>query len=44
MEISSPHKPIVQDIMKNYTGNVPDTIGITHTNFNFTIGLKKIER
>jgi hypothetical protein len=44
MEISSPHKPIVQAIMKNYTSNVPDTIGITHTNFNFTIGLKKIER
>jgi hypothetical protein len=44
MEISSPHKPIVQAIMKNYTNGVPDTIGITHTNFNFTIGLKKIER
>ncbi len=44
MEISSPHKPIVHAIMKNYTNGVPDTIGITHTNFNFTIGLKKIER
>ena len=44
MEISSPHKPIVEAIMKNYTNGVPDTIGITHTNFNFTIGLKKIER
>jgi len=44
MEISSPHKPIVQAIMKNYTDGIPDTIGITHTNFNFTIGLKKIER
>jgi len=44
MEISSPHKPIVQAIMKNYNNGIPDTIGITHTNFNFTIGLKKIER
>jgi hypothetical protein len=44
MEISSPHKPIVQAVMKNYINGVPDTIGISHTNFNFTIGLKKIER
>ncbi|WP_426669435.1 hypothetical protein ACPPVU_24875 [Mucilaginibacter sp. McL0603] len=44
MEISSPHKPIVLAIMKNYTSDIPDTIGITHTNFNFIIGLKKIER
>jgi hypothetical protein len=44
MEICSPHKPIVQAIMKNYTNGVPDTIGITHTNFHFTIGLKQIER
>lgn len=44
MEISSPHKPIVHAIMKNYTNGIPDTIGITHTNFNFTISLKKIER
>jgi hypothetical protein len=44
MEISSPHKPIVHAIMKNYNNGVPDTIDITHTNFKFTIGLKKIER
>ncbi|MDB5135152.1 MAG: hypothetical protein JWP37_1755 [Mucilaginibacter sp.] len=44
MEISSPHKPIVQAIMKNYVNGIPDTIGISHKNFNFTIGLKKIER
>jgi hypothetical protein len=43
-EVSSPHKPIVQAIMKNYINGVPDTIGITHTNFSFTIGLKRIER
>jgi len=44
MEISSPHKPIVQAIMKDDFNGVPDTIGISHKNFNFTIGLKKIER
>jgi len=43
-EVSSPHKPIVQAILENYKNGVPDTIGITHTNFNFTIGLKRIER
>jgi hypothetical protein len=44
MEICSPHKAIVQAMMKNYSEGVPDTIGITHKNFSFTIGLKKIER
>ena len=44
MEIASPHKPIVQAIMKNYTSGIPDTIGITHTNFHFTVGLKRIEK
>jgi hypothetical protein len=44
MEISSPRKPIVTGIMRNYKNGVPDTIGIAHENFNFTISLKKIER
>jgi len=44
MEIASPRKPIVEAIMKNYKNGVPDTIGITHKNFSFTIGLKRIER
>jgi hypothetical protein len=44
MEISSPRKPIVQAIMKNYKNGIPDTIGITHKNFSFTIGLKRIDR
>lgn len=44
MEICSPHKAIVQATMKNYNQGIPDTIGITHKNFSFTIGLKKIER
>jgi hypothetical protein len=44
MEVSSPRKPIVQAIMQNYHNGMPDTIGITHKNFSFTIGLKRIER
>lgn len=44
IEICSPRKPIVQAILKNYTNGVPDTIGITHHNFPFTIGLKRLER
>jgi hypothetical protein len=44
MEIASPHKPIVRAIMENYRNGVPDTIGITHKNFSFSIGLKRIER
>jgi hypothetical protein len=44
LEISSPQKPIVQAVMKNYKNGIPDTIGIMHKNFSFTIGLKRIER
>ena len=44
MERSSKRKPAVEAIMKNYSNGIPDTIGITHKNFKFTIGLKKIER
>jgi len=44
MERSSAKKPIVQAIMKNYINGIPDTIGITHKNFSFTISLKRIER
>jgi len=44
MEISSPHKPIVQAAMSNYMDGVPDTIVIMHKNFKFSIGLKKINR
>jgi hypothetical protein len=42
MENASKRKPIVQAIMKNYMDGIPDTIGISHTTFNFTIGLKRI--
>jgi len=30
--------------MQHYIGGIPDTIGITHKNFNFNIGLKRLER
>ena len=44
MERASKRKPVVQVFLHNYVGGMPDTIGITHSNFNFTIGLKKLER
>ena len=44
MERSSKSKPVASMIMKNYINGIPDTIGVTHHNFNFTIGLKRIER
>ena len=44
MERSSKRKPVVVAIMKDYRNGMPDTIGITHKNFNFKIGLKKLER
>ena len=44
MERSSKRKTVMQAIMKNYIGGMPDTIGITHKNFNFTIGLKRLAR
>jgi hypothetical protein len=44
MERASKTKTVLEAIMENYTSGTPDTIGITHKTFNFTIGLKKIER
>ncbi|HWK03008.1 MAG TPA: hypothetical protein VNS58_05230 [Puia sp.] len=44
MERSSKRKPVVEAIMKDYHDGIPDTIGITHKTFHFTIGLKKIVR
>jgi hypothetical protein len=44
MERASKRKAVVTVITKNYTNGLPDTIGITHHKFDFTIGLKKIER
>jgi hypothetical protein len=42
LERSSRRKPVMRAVMKNYVGGIPDTIGISHTNFKFTIGLKRI--
>ena len=44
MERSSKRKPVVEAIMENYSNGMPDTIGITHKFFTFTIGLKKLAR
>jgi hypothetical protein len=44
MERASKRKTVVQAIMKDYINGVPDTIGISHKTFNFTIGLKRIKR
>jgi hypothetical protein len=43
LENASKRKPIVEAIMKNFIDGIPDTIGISHTTFNFTIGLKRIQ-
>lgn len=44
MERASNKKIIVEAVMQNYTGGIPDTIGISHKTFEFNIGLKRIER
>jgi hypothetical protein len=44
MHRASRSKPIVTAIANNYNNGLPDTIGITHHNFDFTIGLKRIEK
>jgi hypothetical protein len=44
MERASKKKTVVSAIMKNYSNGIPDTIGISHKTFSFTIGLKKLER
>nr|AUN35650.1 hypothetical protein [uncultured bacterium] len=44
MERASKRKAIVTVITKNYINGLPDTIGITHHKFDFTIGLKRLER
>jgi hypothetical protein len=44
LERASRRKPVVTAVMLNYAGGMPDSIGISHANFNFTIGLKKIKQ
>ncbi|MBS1608532.1 MAG: hypothetical protein JSS70_07205 [Bacteroidetes bacterium] len=42
MERGSSKKMVMTAIAQNMEQGIPDTIGITHTNFNFEIGLKRI--
>ena len=44
MERSSDRKPVMQAIMNNIHNDIPDTIGISHKNFKFNIGLKLLKR
>ena len=44
MERASKRKVVVEAIVQNYINGIPDSIAITHKKFNFTIGLKRIER
>ncbi|MEQ1552738.1 MAG: hypothetical protein ABL929_01100 [Ferruginibacter sp.] len=44
MERASTKKTVAEATMKNYINGMPDTVSINHTTFNFTIGLKRIER
>lgn len=44
MERSSNRKPVVQAIMGGIHDGIPDTIGISHKNFKFNIGLKRLKR
>jgi len=43
LERASATKPVVTVIMNGFKEGMPDTIGISHTNFNFDIGLKKLK-
>jgi hypothetical protein len=43
MEKASRKKPVVIALMQDYRNGIPDTIGISHKNFKFTIGLKRFE-
>ena len=44
MQRASRSKAVVEAMMQNYVNEIPDTIGISHKNFNFDIGLKRLER
>jgi ketol-acid reductoisomerase len=44
VENAMKRKPKVRIVMQQYDHGVPDTIGISHKNFNFDIGLKYIRR
>jgi hypothetical protein len=44
MERASKRKVVMEAITQNYINGIPDSIAISHKTFNFTIGLKRIER
>ena len=44
IEKASRRKAVVQVLMKDYIDGIPDTVGISHNNFQFTIGLKRLVR
>lgn len=44
MERASKWKPVVTVITKDYKNGLPDSIGIEHHKFDFTIALKRLER
>ncbi|MEP7278536.1 MAG: hypothetical protein ABI813_07840 [Bacteroidota bacterium] len=44
LERASKRKVVVTAVMLHYSDGTPDTIGISHQNFNFTIGLKKLKQ
>jgi len=44
IEKASGKKAVVTVVMKDYSKGIPDTIGISHTNFPFTIGLKRLQQ
>lgn len=44
LERASSKKAVVKIEMLDYKNGSPDSIGITHTNFNFNIGLKRLEK
>ena len=44
IENAMKRKPKLRIVMQNYNNGIPDSIGITHHNFNFNIGLKYIKR
>jgi hypothetical protein len=44
LERASRRKPVVEAVMEHFSGGMPDSIGISHTNFNFNIGLKKLKQ
>jgi hypothetical protein len=44
LERASARKTVVTAVMQRYADGMPDSIGISHAKFNFTIGLKKLKQ